>query len=68
MSDEKPFVQRRREKDFTVESAKSKRASAVKPSQRKAIHRALEFGPNVLPSGERERTIAGDKRDKSRKA
>lgn len=61
------FVEQRKAKDFVVRKARSKRASAVEPTQRQATKRAKAVASGK-PSIERVRNAAGGKRDKWRKA
>lgn len=61
----KTFIEERKAEDFAVRKAKSKRASAVKPTQSEAIKRAKELS-NGKPSVERVRNTDGGKRDKWR--
>jgi hypothetical protein len=61
------FVERRPQGDFAVRRLGSERASYVLPTQREAIERARELGPNRAPLVERVRDTASGSRDKWRK-
>lgn len=63
----KEFVEQRKEGDFAVRKPKSKRASAVEPTQEEAIDRAKELSPGSQPDVERTRNTDGGKRDQWRK-
>ena len=67
MSKERLFVERRPEGDYAVRKGGSQRASAVEPTQGKAIERARELNPDVPPLVERVRDTSGGHRDKWRK-
>jgi hypothetical protein len=62
------YVERRREGDFAVRRAGAERASAVAPTQAKAIQRAREISPGVAPDVERVRHTNRGKPDQWRKA
>jgi hypothetical protein len=67
MSNKRVYIERRSEGDYAIRRANSERASAVEPTQAKAIERARELNPGVAPHVERVRdTDVGD-RDKWRK-
>jgi hypothetical protein len=69
MSDKKQlFVERRSEGDFAVRKGNSERASAVLPTQGKAIERARELNPGHSPDVERVRHTSKGKPDQWRKA
>ena len=61
------FVEQREQGDFAVRRAKSKRASAVEPTQAKAIERAKEISPESTPLVERVRFTKVGKPDQWRK-
>jgi hypothetical protein len=67
MSDKRLYVERRPEGDYAVRKAGSERASAVEPTQAKAIERARELNPGVAPHVERVRDTSVGGRDKWRK-
>ena len=62
------FVERRPEGDYAVRRGNSERASAVLPTQAKAISRARELNPDSSPLVERVRKTDVGNRDKWRKA
>jgi hypothetical protein len=62
------FVERRPEGDYAVRRGNSERASAVLPTQAKAISRARELNPDSSPLVERVRKTDVGTRDKWRKA
>ena len=62
------YVERRPEGDFAVRRAGAERASAVAPTQAKAIQRAREISPGVAPDVERVRHTNRGKSDQWRKA
>ena len=62
------YVERRPEGDFAVRRAGAERASAVAPTQAKAIQRAREISPAVAPDVERVRHTNRGKSDQWRKA
>jgi len=56
MADHKQlFVEQRDEGDFAVRKGNSDRASAVEPTQKKAIEKARELNPGKAPLVERVR-------------
>jgi hypothetical protein len=67
MADKRIFVERRPEGDYAVRRGGSERASAVEPTQAKAIERAKELEPKVTPHVERVRDTSVGGRDKWRK-
>lgn len=62
------YVEQRPEGDYAVRRANSERASAVAPTQKKAIEIAREMNPGVSPDVERVRNTDVGGRDKWRKA
>ncbi len=62
------YVERKPEGDFAVRRAGAERASAVAPTQTKAIQRAREISPGVAPDVERVRHTNRGKPDQWRKA
>ena len=62
------FVERRTEGDYAVRKPNSERASAVAPTQKKAIEIARDFNPGTAPHVERVRDTKEGGRDKWRKA
>lgn len=67
MSSKQIFVERRPEGDYAVRKPNSKRASAVAPTQAKAIELARQINPGVAPLVERVRFTTAGKPDKWRK-
>jgi hypothetical protein len=65
--DKRVFVERRPDGDYAVRRANSERASAVLPTQAKAIERARELSPGTKPHVERVRHTSGGAPDKWRK-
>jgi hypothetical protein len=61
------FVERRGEGDFAVRKGNSDRASAVEPTQKKAIEKARGLNPGKAPLVERVRNTKKGGRDKWRK-
>ncbi len=61
------FVERRPEGDYAVRKPNSERASAIAPTQAKAIERAQELNPNAAVHVERVRNTNVGKPDKWRK-
>lgn len=49
------FVEQRDEGDYAVRKGKADRASAIEPTQKKAIERARELNPGHAPLVERVR-------------
>ena len=68
MPDKRIYVERRSEGDYAVRRANSERASAIAPTQAKAIERAKQLEPNSSPHVERVRNTSGGSPDKWRKA
>jgi hypothetical protein len=63
------YVEKRKEKgDYAVRRAGSKRASDVKPTQKKAIKRSKQIEPKSTPRVERVRKTAKGGPDKWRSA
>ncbi|HTR29528.1 MAG TPA: ImmA/IrrE family metallo-endopeptidase [Puia sp.] len=62
------FIERREEGDYAVRKPNSDRASAVEPTQEKAIERAKEMNPNAAIHVERVRHTDKGYPDKWRKA
>jgi len=67
MNDKRVYIERRLTGDYAVRRAGSQRASAVEPTQAKAIERARELSPGVTPHVERVRYTSGGKPDRWRK-
>lgn len=67
MSNKDFFVERRRQGDFAVRRANSERASAVAPTQAKAIAEARRLEPNATVLVERVRYTSTGKPDRWRK-
>ena len=63
---EQLYVERRPRGDYAVRRPGSERASAVEPTQRRAIERAKELEPNSTPMVERVRNTTGGHPDKWR--
>jgi hypothetical protein len=61
------FIEKRAQGDFAVRRANAERASAVEPTQAKAIQRARELEPDAAVHVERVRHTAGGNPDKWRK-
>jgi hypothetical protein len=68
MANKRIYVEQRPEGDYAVRKAGAERASAVEPTQRRAIERARELNPGVAPHVERVRDTRVGGRDKWRKA
>jgi Uncharacterized protein conserved in bacteria (DUF2188) len=68
MSKKNVYIERRQEGDYAVRKPGSERASAVEPTQAKAIERAREISPGVAPDVERVRHTIRGKPDQWRKA
>jgi hypothetical protein len=66
-TDKRLFVERRPDGDYAVRRANSERASAILPTQAKAIERARELSPGTKPHVERVRQTTGGSPDKWRK-
>ncbi len=67
MTNKKIYVERRPQGDYAVRKPGADRASAVEPTQQKAIERARELNPGVAPHVERVRHTSEGNRDKWRK-
>jgi len=67
MTDKRTFVEQRPQGDYAVRRANAERASAVLPTQAKAIERARELSPGVSPHVERVRHTTVGSPDKWRK-
>jgi hypothetical protein len=67
MDKDRLFVERRPQGDYAVRKPNSERASAVLPTQAKAIERARELNPDKPPLVERVRYTGVGKPDKWRK-
>ena len=67
MSNKDLFVERRSQGDFAVRRANSERASAVAPTQAKAIAEARRLEPNATVLVERVRHTSVGQPDKWRK-
>jgi hypothetical protein len=67
MSNDDLFVERRPQGDFAVRRPNSARASAVAPTQAKAIAEARRLEPDANIHVERVRYTSGGKPDKWRK-
>jgi len=67
MTDKKIYVERRPQGDYAVRRDGSERASAVEPTQKKAIERERELNPGAAPHVERVRDTKSGGRDKWRK-
>jgi len=67
MANKKVYVERRPEGDYAVRKPGADRASAVEPTQKKAIDRARELNPGAAPHVERVRNTERGGRDKWRK-
>jgi Uncharacterized protein conserved in bacteria (DUF2188) len=68
MNKKNVYVEQRPQGDFAVRKAGSARASAIAPTQAKAIERAREISPGVAPDVERVRHTNRGKPDQWRKA
>jgi hypothetical protein len=67
MKKDQLFVEKRPQGDFAVRRGGSDRASAVEPTQAKAIERAREINPKAEPLVERVRHTSVGNPDKWRK-
>ena len=67
MSKDKLFIERRPEGDYAIRRGGSERASAIAPTQAKAIHKAEHLNPDATVLVERVRNTGGGKRDKWRR-
>lgn len=61
------YIERRPDGDYAVRKEHSNRASAIEPTQKKAITRALEIEPGSKPLVERVRHTTAGTPDKWRK-
>jgi Uncharacterized protein conserved in bacteria (DUF2188) len=61
------FIEQREQGDYVVRKGNAERASAVEPTQKKAIERARELNPGHAPRVERVRNTDRGHRDKWRK-
>ena len=61
------FIEQREEGDYAVRKGNSEHASAVEPTQKKAIERARDLNPGHAPLVERVRNTDRGRRDKWRK-
>ena len=68
MTDKRIYVERRPDGDYAVRRGDSQRASAVEPTQAKAIKRARELNPGISPHVERVRGTSKGAPDQWRKA
>jgi hypothetical protein len=68
MSKERLYVERRPQGDYAVRKPNAERASAVEPTQAKAVERARELNPGTSPVVERVRNTDRGHPDKWRKA
>ena len=67
MGDKRLYVEQRPAGDYAVRRANAERASAVEPTQAKAIERAKELEPRAAIHVERVRHTGEGKPDKWRK-
>ena len=67
MSKNHLYVEKRPQGDYAVRQPNAQRASAVAPTQAKAIERARELNPNAAVHVERVRKTEGGSPDKWRK-
>jgi hypothetical protein len=67
MSDKRIYVEQQPDGGYAVRRPGTARASAVEPTQAKAIERARELNPGVAPHVERVRDTSVGGRDKWRK-
>jgi hypothetical protein len=68
MADKRIYVEHRDQGDYAVRRAGSERASAIAPTQAKAIEIARDMNPGTAPHVERVRNTTQGGRDKWRKA
>ncbi|EKS9793481.1 MULTISPECIES: DUF2188 domain-containing protein [Burkholderia] len=61
------YIERREQGDYAVRKPGSERASAVEPTQERAIERARELNRDAAIHVERVRNTTGGQRDKWRK-
>jgi hypothetical protein len=67
MAKNEVFIERREQGDYAVRKPGSERASAILPTQTKAIEKAREMNPNASVHVERVRDTNVGGRDKWRK-
>ncbi len=67
MADKRIYVERRDEGDYAVRRGDSERASAVEPTQKKAIERARQIEPGSTPHVERVRRTSAGRPDRWRR-
>jgi len=67
VTDKRIYVEQRDEGDYAVRKPGAQRASAVEPTQAKAIARAKQIAPEAKPHIERVRETSAGGRDKWRK-
>jgi len=67
MSKNPRFIERRPEGDYAIRRGGSQRASAVEPTQAKAIERARDMSPGASILVERQRFTNRGSRDKWRR-
>ena len=67
MPDKRIYVEKRPDGDYSVRRPGAERASAVEPTQQKAIERARQINPGVAPHVERVRNTSRGNPDKWRK-
>jgi hypothetical protein len=63
----KLFIERREDGDYAIRKPNSDRASAILPTQEKAIHKAEKLDPDAVILVERVRDTEAGGRDKWRK-
>jgi predicted RNase H-like HicB family nuclease len=68
MAEKRIYIERREQGDYAVRRGESKRASAIEPTQKKAIERAREIEPRSRPHVERIRHTDKGQPDHWRKA
>jgi hypothetical protein len=67
MAQNELYIERREQGDYAVRRPGSEKASAILPTQAKAIERAREINPNAAVHVERVRDTSVGGRDKWRK-
>ena len=67
MSNEKFFIEKRKQEDFAIRKPNSKRASDIQTIQGDAINRVKDMNPNAIILVERVRHTKGGNPDKWRK-
>jgi hypothetical protein len=65
--DDRYFIEQRAQGDFAIRKPKSQRASAVAPTQKKAVALARKMNPEAAIFVERVRDVKGGSPDKWRK-